>query len=311
MSHRVRAVTLALGLTLSCTPAGGQQEPDRSFDTHIARPAFVTRHPRVAIDEAHHNFHTISGRYAPFAALVKGDGCRPEPWVSKFSADSLLGLDVLVISNALGHEKMDHAEAEHSAFTPSECAALRDWVRSGGSLLLIADHSPMGAAASALGDTLGVNMRNSYAIDPVQGLEDSPTNVAYVPGRGLATDHPIMHGRDSTERIRRVVTYTGQSLAGPPGSTVLLRMSDKAEDLLVGLGELSDDIPAEKRKSAAGRAQGLAFELGRGRVVVMAEAAMMTAQVAGPKRTPMGMNIPGTDDRQFALNVVRWLARAL
>jgi hypothetical protein len=92
---------------------------------------------------------------------------------------------------------------------------------------------------------------------------------------------------------------------------VLLRLSDTAEDLMVGLGEAGPDVPAEKRLPAAGRAQGLAFEVGKGRVVVMAEAAMMSAQVAGPKRAPMGMNVPGTDDRQFAINVVRWLARAL
>jgi hypothetical protein len=45
--------------------------------------------------------------------------------------------------------------------------------------------------------------------------------------------------------------------------------------------------------------------------VILGEAAMMTAQVAGRERQPMGMNVPGTDDRQFALNVLRWLARAL
>jgi len=51
--------------------------------------------------------------------------------------------------------------------------------------------------------------------------------------------------------------------------------------------------------------QGLAFTLGRGRVVVLGEAAMLTAQVAGPKAFKMGMNAPGNDDRQFALNVLR------
>jgi hypothetical protein len=92
---------------------------------------------------------------------------------------------------------------------------------------------------------------------------------------------------------------------------VLLRLSEQAEDLMVGLGEFGLDVPADKRKPAGGRAQGLAFRLGRGRVVVLAEAAMMSAQVSGPLRVPMGMNVSGNDDRQFAINVVRWLARAL
>lgn len=190
---------------------------------------------------------------------------------------------MLVISNALGHRDMGNAAASNPAFTAAECAAVRAWVEGGGALLLIADHSPMGAAAAELGRTLGVDMRNSCAIDPVQMADNSPTIVAYVPERGLAADHPIMRGRDASETVRRVVTYTGQSLAGPPGSAILLRMSDRAQDWMVSLGEMSGDVPADKRIPAGGRAQGLAFELGKGRVVVTAEAAMLTAQVAGPE----------------------------
>lgn len=300
----VAAMSAALG------PARAQQEPDTAFDTRIARPVFTKRHPRVAIDEAHHNFHTLRGRYAPFAGLLRNDGCRVVAGTSRFSAASLAGLDVLVISNALGHEDMGDTAAAHPAFTTDECLAVRAWVENGGALLLIADHAPMGSAARELGRAFGVDMRNSYAIDTVQAAL-GPSNIAYVPGRGLDPHHPIVRGRDSTETVRRVVTFTGQSLAGPPGTTVLLRLSDRAEDLMVGLGEAGPDVPADKRLPAGGRAQGLAFELGRGRVVVLAEAAMMSAQVAGPNRRPMGMNVPDTDDRQFAINVVRWLARAL
>lgn len=79
----------------------------------------------------------------------------------------------------------------------------------------------------------------------------------------------------------------------------------------MGLGGHGGDVPPGRRPAAGGRAMGLAFEHGRGRVVVMGEAAMLTAQVAGPQRRPMGMNVPGNDDRRFALNVLRWLARAL
>jgi hypothetical protein len=61
-------------------------------------------------------------------------------------------------------------------------------------------------------------------------------------------------------------------------------------------------------ESAAGRAQGVALELGKGRVVVLAEAAMMTAQV-GQDGHPFGMNVPGNDDRQLAVNILHWLSR--
>ncbi|MEO5616890.1 MAG: DUF4350 domain-containing protein [Candidatus Eisenbacteria bacterium] len=314
MRNLVRLLVLSavFPAAFSAAPALAQQEPDTSFDTRIARPAFTRRHPRVAIDEAHHNFHTMTGRYAPFAALLRSDGFEVGPGRERFSDAGLRGVDVLVISNALGHEDMGDKAASNPAFTDAEVTTVRRWVEQGGSLLLIADHSPMGAAARGLGMAFGVDMRNSYAIDTVQAANhNSPSNIAYVPGRGLDAAHPIMRGRDSTETVRRVVTFTGQSLAGPPGASALLRLSDRAEDLMVGLGEAGPDVPAEKRKPAGGRAQGLAFELGKGRVVVMAEAAMMSAQVAGRNRAPMGMNAPGNDDRQFVINAMRWLARVL
>jgi hypothetical protein len=50
---------------------------------------------------------------------------------------------------------------------------------------------------------------------------------------------------------------------------------------------------------------------GKGRVAVFGEAAMFSAQVANIDRQSfqVGMNVPGNDDRQFALNVMHWLAR--
>jgi hypothetical protein len=297
---------------LAAATAFAQQEPDTAFDTRIANPAFTRRHPRVAIDEAHHNFHTMEGRYRPFADLIRHDGCVVVPGKAPFSAKSLRHFDVMVISNALGNDDMSDSTASRPAFTPAECKALHAWVERGGALLLIADHAPMGAAAHALAETFGVDMRSGYTLDPEQdsGM-GGHSIIAYVEGHGLGVGHSIISGRDTSERIRRVVAFTGQSLSGPPGAHVLLKLSNKAEDEMVGLGEAGPDVPAEKRVPAGGRAQGLAMTVGKGRVVVLAEAAMMTAQVAGPERYPMGMNLPGTDDRQFAINVIRWLGRAL
>jgi hypothetical protein len=35
-------------------------------------------------------------------------------------------------------------------------------------------------------------------------------------------DHPITRGRDNSEQVNRVQTFTGQSLKGPEGSTAFL-----------------------------------------------------------------------------------------
>ena len=60
-----------------------------------------------------------------------------------------------------------------------------------------------------------------------------------------------------------------------------------------------------------GWSQGLALELGKGSVVVLGEAAMLTARFSGYDGRRIGMNTPGYDNRQLALNIMRWLTRAL
>jgi len=127
-------------------------------------------------------------------------------------------------------------------------------------------------------------------------------------------DHPIMHGRSAAEQVSRIRTYTGQSLAGPAGSTQLLKVTYLARDYMVGAGGVKGPVPDSLKRPAAGRAQGIAFTFGKGRVVVLGEATMLAAQVAaGPdgQKRKMGMNAPGFDNRQFALNVLRWLAHGL
>jgi hypothetical protein len=38
---------------------------------------------------------------------------------------------------------------------------------------------------------------------------------------------------------------------------------------------------------------------------------MLSAQLAGSSKVRMGMNVPGTDNRQLALNIVHWLSGLL
>jgi hypothetical protein len=116
-------------------------------------------------------------------------------------------------------------------------------------------------------------------------------------------DHPITRGRDESERINRVKTFTGQSLKGPPGSVSFLNFSATAT---VGSGK--------NQGPTADRSQGLALTFGQGPVVVLGEAAQLSAQLTGLGREPrnmMGMNVPGCDNRQMALNIMHWLSGVL
>jgi hypothetical protein len=52
------------------------------------------------------------------------------------------------------------------------------------------------------------------------------------------------------------------------------------------------------------------LQFGKGRVVVLGEAAMLTAQLTRDDK-PFGMQVAGIDNRQLALNIMHWLSRLL
>jgi hypothetical protein len=281
---------------------GGGQRADPDFNTKVARPAYAgaARRPRVLFDEAHHNFHTATGRYKPFAELITNDGYQVIPNREKFTREVLRKGDILVIANALGAEGMGQPGASNPAFTDAECDAVRDWIRSGGALLFITDHAPMGSAAECLAKRFGVDMSKGATSDPVNS-EGGATFLVFSRQNHLLGDHPITRGRDDSEQVKRIQTFTGTSLKGPAGSVPILKLADTAVD-----HSFDDGNPA----SAAGRSQGLALTLGQGRVVVMGEAAELSAQVIGAGEK-FGMNVPGIDNRQMALNILHWLSGLL
>ncbi|MBZ5498854.1 MAG: hypothetical protein LAP85_20855 [Acidobacteriia bacterium] len=291
-----------VGFAMICL---AQQEADPGFDSKVARPAYTTTHPRVLFDEAHNNFHTATGRYKPFADLITSDGYQVTPNKAKFSKGVLNGYTILAISNALGAPAMNSPEAANAAFSEEECDAVRDWVQAGGNLLLIADHAPMGAANERLSLRFGVEMSKSFTADPVNhdNETDNEGFITYNRDDGSLGDHAVTRGRDANEKVSNVIVFTGQSLKGPEGSVAFLRLAATAVDVVpTPQGQIG------KTTSAAGRAQGVALKFGKGRVIVLGEAAMLSAQLAGPQRMKFGMNRPGIDNHQLALNIMHWLS---
>jgi hypothetical protein len=301
VKHRISFLVLVLISAVSV--ASAQQMADPEFNTSVASPAYSKSGPRVMFDEAHHNFHTMDGRYQPFANLLLNDGYRVIRNRVPFNKKSLEDFKVLVIANALGAEEMDDTGADNPAFTEAEIEAVHDWVRGGGSLLLIADHAPFGGAAETLAKQFGVEMSKGFTLDEANSAEGNPTVIIYSRENKMLLEHPITAGRSDAERINKVMSFTGQSLVGPKDSYSILKLSDTAKD--------TPDRSGTTLTSAAGRAQALAFKFGKGRVVVQGEAAMLSAQITGPNKRKMGMNVPGTDNKQYALNVMHWLSGLL
>jgi hypothetical protein len=299
------------------------QLSDPAFDATVPDPAYSTIHPKVLFDEAHFNVHTAAGSYRPFVTLLRNDGYGVASSKAKFSESALKGQDILVIANALGSPDPDTPEAGHAAFEEKECDAVADWVRNGGALLLVTDHEPTGAAAQNLARRFSVTMGKGTAFRKSalyrSGL-GPPVWFLFSRENGLLGDHPITRGRSPAERLNRVLDFTGQSLTVPEGATAFLKFNEDAFEVQDGkiLEKLPPDTVMKGATSVSGRAQGIALRFAKGRVVIVGEAAMLTAAVDRYKNqkgedqeSRSGMAETRFDDKQLVLNVMHWLSRLL
>jgi hypothetical protein len=299
---------LILCVALAFTGAAwAQQEPDTQADLSVAHPAFHHNDPepspRVVIDGGHHNFHTVDGRYAPFAQLLRNNGMRVSGGTAPIDDAYLATVEVLVIANPLAAVNApDHWELPTpSAFTPAEIEAIHRYVEGGGALLLIADHMPFAGAAHDLAASFGVEFENGFAFSSPPGPQQPDL---FSRENGGLVDDPIF------ANVHQVRTFTGSAFRAD-GDRVrpILRLNGAwrlyEPQVAWEFDEQTRTVPAD------GLLQGALVDYGSGRVAVFGEAAMFTAQVAGPQRSPMGLRAPGAEENKlFVLDVVNWLAGA-
>jgi len=301
---RVAFLLAALFVLAIAHPGFAQQVPDTTFSPPIAAPDWAPGEgPVVLIDEGHANFHTMGERYGAFARLAARDGYVVRPHGGRFTRAGLDNAKILVIANALDpRNREDWHVPIWPAFDSTEVAVVEQWVASGGSLLLVADHMPFGGAAAGLAAAFGVQMTNGFANDD---HGKSTFTVRRADGRLRA--HAITDGRGPGERVDSITVFTGQAFGATAKVDTLIALGAGSYLLLPEEAwNFTKDTP---RENAEGRMVAAALAHGRGRVVMLGEAAMLTAQLAGPQQVPMGMNAPyAVDHPRFVLNLLRWLA---
>jgi hypothetical protein len=120
--------------------------------------------------------------------------------------------------------------------------------------------------------------------------------------------HAVTQGTSAEESVDSIATFTGEAFRAPPGAIVLLTLPGNYVSLMPEVAwEFGPETPTV---DVGGWAQGAVLEFGEGRVAVFGEAAMFTAQRAGPEGRPMGMNAPiASQNPQFIVNLIRWLTR--
>lgn len=307
----------AQGRTATPTPRGeSRQVLDTAFvPSRVGPPTFAKGSgPLVLIDEAHHNFHTASGRYRPFAKLLENDGFRVAGNTQPFTAATLKDARVLVIANALNAAHVDQSNwKQHgiSAFSEAEIAEVAKWVDGGGSLLLIADHMPFAGDAASLAGAVGFRVVNGFALkgDPDPRTGDYP--IVFRRSDATLRANAITNGRGPSERVDSIVSFTGSALyffSGRGDSLMVLPPGTRVRTPTVAW-QFTDSTPTVDGR---GFLQGAALSKGKGRVAMFGEAAMFTAQRKGAESVPMGMNAPdASQNPQFILNVLHWLVKVL
>jgi hypothetical protein len=315
MSAILSRTVAALALTISLGSANAQVSP--GTPSVATQPTFQSGHgPVIAIDEAHKNTHTFGS--PPFRGLVQllqADGYRVRPMTETVSDSSLVEIDVLLISQPGGWFGPDESLNEQ------EVSRLLEWVREGGSLLLVLDHMPAPRNAARLTRALGIaNWENGYTMAapsdsaPIGPIifwrgDSFPEGARRVgptgPGGGIGyqgTDavlahHVVTDGHRGLQQVRRVVTFIGSAFQPPEGADVLLTLPRNAISFTPTI--TPDERPvitaATPRTSVGGWAQGAVMTIGRGRVAVFGETGLFSGGPAG-------------DNRVFVLNLLHWLS---
>jgi hypothetical protein len=296
-------------MIITCLEIKAQQAPDPDFKPAIERPAYAEgKGPVVLIDEAHFNNIIASGRYQAFADVLRRDGYVVQAAKEKFSKRALKAGKILVIANARSQRNASNWNPPFDpSFTEEEIAAVREWVNEGGSLMLIVDHFPLPFMADKLAEAFGVRFHNGYAVDP----RDLTGPLVYNRTDRSLADHPITRGRSEKERVDSVATFTGSAFQIDRGEPLMTFLGPETFSYTPeAVGRLPDkDTP---RVPIKGWLQGAVMRVGRGRVAVFGEAAMFSAQLAGPQKYQMGMNNPlAKQNPQFLLNVAHWLSDLL
>jgi hypothetical protein len=279
-----------------------KQQVDQNF-LPKNKAKVISTSKNVLIDEAHNNFHTLNGRYDPFAKVLKSAGYTVDKNSHKFTSNTLKNIDVLVIANALDDRNVkNHDLPNYSAFTQQEIEVIHHWVKNGGALLLIADHLPWPKASESLAATFGFQFSNSY-VEVIGNSEQY-----FETKDGSLVNHEIIHINENGKAVTKVRGFMGQAFLSPPKAKPLLVFTKKSVAYMPAKAwDINDDTPTI---SALGWHHGATLEFYNGKVAVFGEAGMFTAQIDCDEtgQWKMGMNAKGAEqNEQFLLNTMYWL----
>lgn len=296
---------LSVALLLALSSCNGKSaKPDNDFDVSVSDPKLTSIKPRVLLDEAHKNHHRIKKTYKPFTTLITNDGCVVKSTEKAIDKTALVNTDIYIIGTAMGKED----PGDKPPFSQNEVDDIEQWVKNGGSLLLITEHFPFGLAMTPVLSKFELQVHNGYTEDTLLNNEEVRDALLFAKSKGnLNSTHPIL------DKVERLNTFTGSSVKGDSTWTQLLIFTPNAQNFNVKVnvkkdgGDITTSVEYADFYSAKGYSQGICKQYGKGKIVVLAESAFLTAQF-DRNGNKYGMNSPNEDNKQFVLNLIRWLA---
>ena len=160
---------------------------------------------------------------------------------------------------------------------------------------------PFGGAAAGLASAFGFTFTNGFAMDTAE-----PGNISFSRNDRTLTSCSITNGRNASETVNKVVTFTGQAMRIPAEATSILNFDKRYTLLETDTAWVFDSNT--KRTPIKGWSQGAYMKYGHGRVVMFGEAAMFSAQLAGPNQVRVGMNSDYAEENyRLLINIIQWL----
>jgi hypothetical protein len=278
------------------------QGADKFYNPAILHPSYSkAMGPVIFIDQGHNNFHTLNGRLRSTAKLLRRDGYRALSYEGQFESSRLKEGKILMIVNAVHESNLEEwTLPTPSAFSEDEIKAVTDWVYQGGSLFLVADHMPFAGAASKLASQFGFILHNGFALDTIRRDD------YFFRSDSTLHNNIITNGSNADERVDSILTFTGHAFEIPEDATPIMTFPDAYLQWCPDTAwRFQNTIP----ESITGYSQGAFKKFGDGRVVILGEAMMITAQLtAGLSWKKIGMNSPQAPyNHKLLLNITRWL----
>lgn len=283
-----------------------RQEVIEGFTFENLTPAFKAQQgPKLVIHRAVSPY-LQRGRFEPFRILAESDGFKVSYLDKPMTPEILAGTDLFVIANAYTKNYKNFSTLDApSVYTGDEIAMLVEWVKNGGSMLILADHSPFAGGTIQLASAFGFTYMTGHVLDKNSLSTRIRTAIDFKKENNLLAEHPITMGSTGRMPITHFFGFGGQAIIPPAEATNILAIPSYFETFL-GF-DPHQNFHSTPRLDSGGFSQGSAVEFGNGRLVVMGETGGFTAQIIDGINGMGFEELVADENKEFVLATLRWL----